>query len=547
MNVVGDLFGSGKMFLPQVVKSARVMKQAVAHLIPYIEEEKRQDEAAGRDVRTKGKIIIATVKGDVHDIGKNIVTVVLQCNNFEVVNMGVMVPCHEILARAKVEGADIVGLSGLITPSLEEMQYVAGEMQKDDHFRIRKIPLLIGGATTSRVHTAVKISPHYHRGQAVHVIDASRAVGVAASLLGAGKVAYMETIRREYIKVADTHARGLAEKKRVPLAKARADRFKIDWPNYMPPRPTFLGTRAFLNYPVAELIPYIDWTPFFATWEMVGTYPLLFDDPKIGPPAKALFDDAQAMLKQMVAENWLTANGVIGFYPANAIGDDIALYEDETRTTERARLYTLRQQIARSTDRRAHVALADFVAPRETGLADFVGGFAVTAGIGEEAVAERFNRANDDYSKILSQALSDRLAEAFAERMHQRVRREFWAYAADETLSPADLIREAYDGIRPAPGYPAQPDHTEKRTLFDLLDAEAATGIKLTESFAMWPGSSVSGLYFAHPGSHYFGVGKIDEDQARDYAARKGWRVEEAERWLAPILGYEPGSREAAE
>jgi 5-methyltetrahydrofolate--homocysteine methyltransferase len=542
MNVVGDLFGSGRMFLPQVVKSARVMKQAVAWLLPFMEEEKRlsgleQSSAAGR-------ILLATVKGDVHDIGKNIVGVVLQCNNFEVIDLGVMVPLTKIIETAREKKVDIIGLSGLITPSLDEMVTVAAELEREGF----DLPLLIGGATTSRVHTAVRISPNYLRGQAIHVLDASRAVGVASNLLGAGKVAYIENIQREYQKVADTHARGLAERRRVPLAKARADRFKIDWAGYRPPRPTFLGTKAFRNYPVAELIPYIDWTPFFATWEMIGTYPLLFDDPKIGPPAKALFADAQAMLKQMVAENWLTANAVIGFYPANAIGDDIAVYEDETRSAERARLYSLRQQIARSNDnKRAHVALADFVAPRETGLADYIGGFAVTAGIGEEAVAERFARANDDYSKILSQALADRLAEAFAERMHQRVRREFWAYAADETLSNEELIREAYSGIRPAPGYPAQPDHTEKRTLFDLLGAEEATGIKLTESYAMWPGSSVSGLYFSHPDSHYFGVGKIDQDQAADYAARKGWRLEEAERWLSPILGYEPGGREAAE
>jgi 5-methyltetrahydrofolate--homocysteine methyltransferase len=541
MNVVGDLFGSGKMFLPQVVKSARVMKQAVAWLLPFMEEEKR---LTGVDQKSAaGRILLATVKGDVHDIGKNIVGVVLQCNNYEVIDLGVMVPVTRIVETAREKQVDIIGLSGLITPSLDEMCNVAAELEREGF----DLPLLIGGATTSRVHTAVKISPNYFRGQAIHVLDASRAVGVASNLLGSGKVAFIENVQREYQKVADAHARGLADKRRISLEKARADRFAIDWAGYQPPRPTFIGTKSFANYPVAELVPYIDWTPFFATWEIVGTYPLLLDDPKVGSAARALFADAQAMLKQMVDENWLTANGVIGFYPANASGDDIVVYEDATRTKERARLFTLRQQIERARGDRAHVALADFVAPRETGLADFVGGFAVTAGIGEEAVAERFARANDDYSKILSQALADRLAEAFAERLHQRVRKEFWAYVPDEGLSTGELIREAYQGIRPAPGYPAQPDHTEKRTLFDLLDAEAATGIKLTESYAMWPGSSVSGLYFSHPDSHYFGVGKIDRDQVENYAARKGWPLEEAERWLAPILGYEPGKREAAE
>jgi 5-methyltetrahydrofolate--homocysteine methyltransferase len=541
MNVVGDLFGSGKMFLPQVVKSARVMKQAVAWLMPFMEEEKR---LSGVDEKsTAGRILLATVKGDVHDIGKNIVGVVLQCNNFEVIDLGVMVPVTKIVETARRENVDIIGLSGLITPSLDEMCTVAAELEREGF----DLPLLIGGATTSRVHTAVKISPNYFGSQAIHVLDASRAVGVASNLLGAGKTAYVESIRREYEKVAAAHARGLAEKRRISLVRAREDRFAIDWSGYTPPPPTFLGTRTFTGYPIAELVPYIDWTPFFASWEIVGTYPMLLDDPKVGEAARNLFADAQAMLTQMVAENWLTANGVAGFFPVNTEGDDIIVYEDETRTGERARLFTLRQQIARASGKRAHVALSDFVAPRDAGRADYVGGFAVTAGIGEEAVAERFSRANDDYSKILSQALADRLAEAFAERLHQRVRRELWAYAPDEDLSPHDLIREKYQGIRPAPGYPAQPDHTEKRTLFDLLGAEAVTGIKLTESYAMWPASSVSGLYFSHPDSHYFGVGKIDSDQVADYAARKGWRLDEAERWLAPILGYDPAGREAAE
>jgi 5-methyltetrahydrofolate--homocysteine methyltransferase len=541
MNVVGDLFGSGKMFLPQVVKSARVMKQAVAYLMPFMEKEKREHGAG--EPNLAGRILLATVKGDVHDIGKNIVGVVLQCNNYEVIDLGVMVPAAKIIETARHHRVDIVGLSGLITPSLDEMCHVAAEMEREGF----DLPLLIGGATTSRVHTAVKISPNYSRGQAVHVLDASRAVGVAQSLMGAGRADYIRTIREEYRKVAESHARGLAEKRRVSLREARRNRFATDWAGYAPPRPTFLGTRALADYPVGELVPYIDWTPFFAAWEIKGTYPLLLDDPKVGAAARSLYEDARGMLDKMVAEGWLKASGVIGFWPANAEGDDIVVYADETRGMERARLHTLRQQIARDNRKRGHVALSDFVAPRETGLADYVGGFAVTAGIGEEAVAERFARANDDYSKIMSQALADRLAEAFAERMHERVRREFWAYAPEENLTPQDLIREAYRGIRPAPGYPAQPDHTEKRTLFDLLDAESATGIRLTESYAMWPASSVSGLYFAHPDSHYFGVGRIEQDQVEDYAARKGWSLAEAERWLAPILNYEPGKREAAE
>jgi 5-methyltetrahydrofolate--homocysteine methyltransferase len=556
MNTVGDLFGAGKMFLPQVVKSARVMKRAVAYLLPFMEAEKAAGGGGGRG--PAGKILLATVKGDVHDIGKNIVGVVLGCNNYEVIDLGVMVPSSKIIAEARERNVDIVGLSGLITPSLDEMANVAAEFEREGF----DLPLLIGGATTSRVHTAVRISPNYSRGQTVHVLDASRAVGVASALLGAGKQAYVTQVRDEYRRVSDAHAKSLADKRRITLAEARADRLAIDWTRYVPPKPTFIGTRAFNNYPVAELIPYIDWTPFFSTWEMKGTFPLILDDAKLGAAARALFDDAQAMLKQMVAEGWLTANAVIGFWPANAEGDDIVLYSDDTRRKERARLFTLRQQIARSTDRRRHLALADFVAPRPeidrdgglvsgqekaSGRADYVGGFAVTAGIGEDVIAERFARANDDYSKILSQALADRLAEAFAERMHQRVRRELWGYAGDENLTPAELIAEKYRGIRPAPGYPAQPDHTEKATLFALLDAEKATGIRLTESYAMWPGSSVSGLYLAHPESHYFGVGRIERDQAEDYARRKGWSLAEAERWLAPILNYAPSAQVAAE
>ncbi|SDB39442.1 methionine synthase (B12-dependent) [Bauldia litoralis] len=541
MNVVGDLFGSGKMFLPQVVKSARVMKQAVAYLLPYMEEEKRI--SGSEESNLAGRILLATVKGDVHDIGKNIVGVVLQCNNYEVIDLGVMVPAAKILETAREKKVDIIGLSGLITPSLDEMCHVAAEMEREGF----EVPLMIGGATTSRVHTAVKITQNYERGQTVHVLDASRAVGVAGSLLGATRGDYMAGIRDEYRKVAEGHARGQADKKRVSIIKARENRHAIDWPAFTPTAPSFLGPRPFDDYPIAELVPYIDWTPFFSAWEIKGTYPLLLDDPKVGEAARSLFNDAQAMLTKLVEENWLTARGVVGFWPANADGDDIVVYADETRTTERARLHTLRQQIARSSNRRKHVALADFVAPVGSDRADYIGGFAVTAGIGEEAIAERFSRANDDYSKILSQALADRLAEAFAERMHERVRKELWAYAPDENLTPAELIGEGYDGIRPAPGYPAQPDHTEKQTLFDLLDAEAATGIRLTESFAMWPASSVSGVYFANPESYYFGVGHIEQDQVEDYARRKGWSMAEAERWLAPILNYQPGRRDAAE
>ncbi len=528
------------MFLPQVVKSVRVMKQAVAYLMPFMEAEKAATGGGGR--QSAGKILLATVKGDVHDIGKNIVGVVLQCNNYEVRDLGVMVPAQKILDTARELEVDIIGLSGLITPSLDEMVNVGSEMERQNFV----LPLLIGGATTSRLHTALRIGPSYKRGATIHVLDASRAVGVAASVLGANRDAYRKTVEADYARLIEQHGRSQADKRRLSIANARADRLAIDWSGYRPPRLRFTGTRAFRDYPIAELVPYIDWTPFFAAWEMTGTFPLLLDDPKLGPAARSLYEDAQAMLTRLVAENWLTASAVIGFWPANAIGDDIRVYADEARTTTRATLYSLRQQMARATGSRAHVALADFVAPRETGLPDFVGGFAVTTGIGEEAVAARFDRANDDYSKILSQSLADRLAEAFAERMHERVRKEFWAYVPNERLTPAELIGEKYQGIRPAPGYPAQPDHTEKAVLFDLLDAEAATGIRLTESYAMWPPSSVSGLYFSHPESHYFGVGRIGRDQVVDYAARKGWLLAEAERWLAPILGYEPRIERAA-
>ncbi|MBT2323557.1 methionine synthase [Variovorax paradoxus] len=537
MNIVGDLFGQGKMFLPQVVKSARVMKSAVAHLIPYIEEEKRQDEAAGRDVRTKGKIIIATVKGDVHDIGKNIVTVVLQCNNFEVVNMGVMVPCHEILARAKVEGADIVGLSGLITPSLEEMQYVAGEMQKDEHFRIRKIPLLIGGATTSRVHTAVKIAPHYE-GPVVYVPDASRSVSVAQSLLSDQAAAYIDEINADYDKVRHQHA----NKKQVPLwplAKARANKTPIDWSNYQPPVPKFIGRRVFRNFDLSELAKYIDWGPFFQTWDLAGAFPAILKDEVVGTEAVRVYADGQRMLKRLIEGRWLTASGVIGFWPANTENDDdIVLYTDESRTEAALTWWGMRQQTEKQVIEgvmRPSRCLADFVAPRESGLADYVGMFAVTAGLGVEKKEKYFIDDLDDYSAIMLKALADRLAEAFAEALHHRVRTDLWGYAADEGLSNEEMIGEKYRGIRPAPGYPACPDHSVKRPMFDLLNC-ADIGMTLTESLAMMPAASVSGFYLSHPDATYFNVGKIGHDQLQDQAARRMKSEADLERLLAPNL-----------
>jgi 5-methyltetrahydrofolate--homocysteine methyltransferase len=534
MNVVGDLFGSGKMFLPQVVKSARVMKQAVAYLMPFMEKEK--EELGLAQGEPAGKILLATVKGDVHDIGKNIVGVVLQCNNYEVTDLGVMVPAQKILDTAREKKVDIIGLSGLITPSLDEMCHVAAEMEREGF----DLPLLIGGATTSRVHTAVKISPNYHRSQAIYVTDASRAVGVVASLMSPEeRPKAIAKVREDYTRMAESYARGQAEKGRTSIAEARANKLKIDWSGYTPPKPTFLGTRAFKAYDLAELARYIDWTPFFQAWELRGAFPRILEDDKYGEAARHLYEDAQAMLKQLIAEKWLTANAVVGFWPANSAGDDIDIYTDDTRKKRLATLHSLRQQMAREPGR-PNLALADFVAPNDSGLTDYVGGFAVTAGIGEEDVARRFERANDDYSKIMVKALADRLAEAFAEALHEKVRRELWAYAPQERLTNEQLIAEDYAGIRPAPGYPAQPDHTEKRTLFALLDAEKAAGVKLTESYAMWPAAAVSGLYFSHPESRYFGVGKIGRDQVADYAARKGWTVEEAERWLGPILNYDP-------
>jgi 5-methyltetrahydrofolate--homocysteine methyltransferase len=533
MNIVGDLFGAGKMFLPQVVKSARVMKQAVAVLMPYMEAEK------GKNGRTSaGKILMATVKGDVHDIGKNIVGVVLACNNYEIIDLGVMVPAAKILETARREQVDCIGLSGLITPSLEEMSFVAAEMERESF----DVPLLIGGATTSRVHTAVKIHPNYRRGQTVYVNDASRAVGVVQSLLSpSSSVSYVETIRAEYRKVADAHARAEQEKTRISLAEARRHALRLDFAAYDPPKPTFTGTRVFRTYDVAELVPYIDWTPFFQTWELRGRFPAILEDPQQGEVARQLYDDARAMLAQIVKDRWFDPKAVIGFWPANAEGDDIRLYTGESRHEELAIFFTLRQQL-RHREGRSHLALADFVAPRTSGKGDYIGGFVVTAGAKEEEIAARFAKANDDYRSILVKALADRIAEALAERMHERVRREFWAYASDEKLSGDDLINGQYRGIRPAAGYPAQPDHTEKATLFRLLEAERRTGVKLTESFAMWPGASVSGLYFSHPEAHYFGVAKVERDQVEDYAKRKGMTVAETERWLAPILNYDPAA-----
>ncbi len=485
---------------------------------------------------------MATVKGDVHDIGKNIVGVVLACNNYEIIDLGVMVPATRILETARAENVDIIGLSGLITPSLDEMAHVAAEMEKSGF----SVPLLIGGATTSRVHTAVKIHPRYERGQTVYVADASRAVGVVGQLLSPdAKAPYVAGVQAEYAKLSDAHHRAEADKQRLPLATARANPHRIDWSAYTAPKPTFLGTRVFTDWDLADLARFIDWTPFFQTWELKGRYPKILEDEAQGPAARALFDDAQAMLAQIIAERWFVPRAVLGFWPANATGDDIRLFTDDSRTQELATLFTLRQQRAKRLGQQ-NVALSDFVAPE--GIPDYVGGFVVTAGIEEQAIAERFERANDDYNAILVKALADRFAEAFAERLHAQVRREYWGYATDETFAPEDLVGEPYRGIRPAPGYPAQPDHTEKATLFRLLDAERTTGVRLTESFAMWPGSSVSGLYLAHPESYYFGVAQVERDQVEDYARRKGLPVAEVERWLAPILNYEPASRlEAAE
>jgi len=534
MGVVGDLFGAGKMFLPQVVKSARVMKKAVAWLTPFMEAEKAALAAAGQEVRTQGKIVLATVKGDVHDIGKNIVGVVLACNNYEVIDMGVMVPAEKILERARQENADVIGLSGLITPSLDEMVHVAREMERL-HF---KVPLLIGGATTSRAHTAIKIAPHYSE-PVVHVIDASRAVPVATSLLSAeNKPAFVTQLSLEYAAVRKSHA--APAQPTVPIAEARARRTPIAWRAQDIASPSFTGVRVLDNFPLAELREYIDWSPLFHTWELKGVYPRILDDEKQGEQARQLFADAQALLDRIVSENLLTARGVYGFFPAHAAGDDVELYTDPSRSAVLETLHFLRQQANREGSEPCR-SLSDFIAPRETGLPDTIGAFAVTSGIGLQELAQRFKSRHDDYNAIMAEALADRLAEAFAECLHQRARRD-WGYGCCERLSNDDLIQEKYRGIRPAPGYPACPDHTEKGTLWRLLDVEASTGIRLTESYAMWPGSSVSGFYFAHPESRYFAVGKIGRDQVIDYARRKGISLPEAERWLAPNLNYDPAA-----
>jgi 5-methyltetrahydrofolate--homocysteine methyltransferase len=532
MNVVGDLFGSGKMFLPQVVKSARVMKQAVAWLEPFMEAEK-----AGKPREQAGRILMATVKGDVHDIGKNIVGVVLQCNNYEVIDLGVMVPADRILDEAKKHNVDMIGLSGLITPSLDEMVFVASEMERQGF----TIPLLIGGATTSRTHTAVKIEPAYHKGSTTYVLDASRAVGVVSGLLSASERDRLQAeTRTEYVRIREQYARGLTAKARTGIAEARQKKFAIDWDGYVPPKPAFLGTRTF-EPTLAELVPFIDWSPFFASWELIGRFPQILEDDVVGQAATELYAEAREMLDKVVAEKWFGAKGVIGFWPAQAEGDDIVLYTDDTRTAELSRLHTLRQQMDKGAGK-MNAALSDFVAPVGQG-ADYVGGFAVTAGHGEDEIVKRFKDAGDDYSAIMASALADRLAEAFAEWLHYQARVELWGYASDEPAEAEHMIAEKYQGIRPAPGYPAQPDHTEKGTLFKLLGAEAATGMILTESYAMSPGAAVSGLYFSHPKSHYFGVGKVDLDQVEDYARRKGWDLAKAEKWLSPILNYDPNAR----
>ncbi len=526
MNTVGDLFGAGKMFLPQVVKSARVMKQAVAYLTPFIEAE-GEDGAASK----AGTVLLATVKGDVHDIGKNIVGVVLGCSNYEVIDLGVMVPAQTILETARERNVDIIGLSGLITPSLDEMVRVAAEMERTGF----TVPLLIGGATTSRLHTSLRIDPAYH-GPVVHVGDASRASGVISSLLSSTqREGFLETLRTDYQRVVESHARATVERDRVSIDVARANRLDATFDDTTVTAPSFVGTRVFDDYDVAELVPYIDWTPFFRTWGIRGKFPEVLTDPEFADAARPLYDDALAMLDKIVADHWFRPKAVVGFWPAHADGDDIVVYTDETRTTERARLYGIRQQ-ATKTGGRANLSLSDYVAPVESEVDDWIGGFVVTAGPEEIEIAARFEAANDDYSSILLKALADRLAEAFAERMHERVRTELWGYAPDEAFTPTELIHESFQGIRPAPGYPSQPDHTEKATLFELLDATASIGVELTESFAMWPGSSVSGLYLAHPESKYFGVGKIKRDQLASYAERKGWTIEEAETHLAPIL-----------
>jgi 5-methyltetrahydrofolate--homocysteine methyltransferase len=529
MNVVGDLFGSGKMFLPQVVKSARVMKQAVAHLIPYIEEEKKR---LGTAPKPKGKVVMATVKGDVHDIGKNIVGVVLQCNNFDVVDLGVMVACDTILETARKENADMVGLSGLITPSLEEMAHVAREMQRLGF----TIPLLIGGATTSRTHTAVKIEPNYS-GPTVWVPDASRAVGVASSLSSPGqRDAYMVQVRADFAKVREAHSRKTGQKS-IPLEAARANAVKIDWSSHRPVKPRQLGLLSLRNYPLEKIVEFIDWGPFFQAWDLAGRYPEILTDSVVGEAARNVHREGQAMLDRIVKRRWLGANGVLGLWPANSVGDDIEIYADEQRDRVLMTWHNLRQQNQKPAGN-PNQCLADFVADRDSGIPDYVGAFAVTTGVGIETRLKEFAAKNDDYSAIMLKALADRLAEAFAEHLHHRVRTEYWGYAADEKLSNEQLVAEKYQGIRPAPGYPACPDHTEKADLFKLLEADRNAGMTLTESFAMLPTAAVSGFYLSHPESRYFAVGKVERDQVADYAHRKGMDLAHVERWLAPILNY---------
>lgn len=532
MNVVGDLFGAGKMFLPQVVKSARVMKKAVAYLLPYIEAEKLRTGDTGKN---NGKIVMATVKGDVHDIGKNIVAVVLRCNNFEVIDLGVMVPAQKILETAIAEKADMIGLSGLITPSLEEMSQVAREMQRQDFH----IPLLIGGATTSRAHTALKIEPHYKAG-CVWVKDASRAVGVAQSLVSKELVeVFLEKIRLEYADVRERHRNRGPGKKLVSLEKARDQRYRCDWASYEPPQPNQPGVTVFDDYDLSTIRQYIDWTPFFQAWELAGHYPAILTDEVVGAQASELFKDAQAMMDKIIAEKWLTARAVIGLWPAANVGDDVEVYTDTSRTKRLAMLCSLRQQADKPPER-PNLCLADFITPKEFDKPDWIGGFAVTAGLGIEEHLARFQADYDDYSSIILKALADRLAEAFAEHMHERMRKEFWGFVPDEALDNDALIAEKYRGIRPAPGYPACPEHTEKATLFKLLDVTRNTGIELTEGFSMYPAAAVSGWYYSHPDSQYFVVGRLGKDQVEDYARRKGWTLAEAERWLASNLDYEP-------
>ncbi len=532
MNVVGDLFGAGKMFLPQVVKSARVMKQAVAYLTPYIEAEKGEGED-----RNAGVIVLATVKGDVHDIGKNIVGVVLQCNNYKVIDLGVMAPAERILEAARKEGADVIGLSGLITPSLDEMVNVASEMTRQGF----SVPLLIGGATTSKAHTALRIEPAYDKG-VVHVLDASRAVGVCSSLLADGgrSEGFRADVATEYAGIREARAGG-RQVRRVPIEEARANARPINWDDYTPTRPSFLGVKALPDYPLAELVDCIDWTPFFRTWELAGAYPRILKDPVVGEAARALFKDAQAMLARIVDEKWLTPAGVVGFWPAMREGDDIALFQAEGDAEALAHVRCLRQQVLKRAGQ-PHDCLADFIAPASAGVQDYLGGFAVTSGPETDAIAKDFEKAHDDYNAILLKALADRLAEAFAERLHERVRKSLWGYAPTEDCSREDLIRERFQGIRPAPGYPACPEHSEKLTLFRLLDPPRNAGVELTESFAMTPGASVSGWYFAHPDARYFGVSRVERDQVVDYARRKGVDIEQAERWLRPVLGYDPAT-----